>query len=654
MDAFRARQRLSYLLSSVILHPTRMPPSAVLVVRLMQDPLPGAIADQFAAASLPNPAWEKAARARLGVLCAEAARPARSTPPPSTEAVLFADYSELLACLALDLGTGTGVAWWWTSILRRHLAGGFTTQSDAWPRAWAEHPLYVPAAMQLLHERNQAARVLQRITAPQAWQLLRAVSRAFGLADPPTEGATAFANTAGRSPDTPLTRPDHSSTETGTPGTHKHSGAPPERAQRVPSGPHHMTTSPWEPYLATHAVPYGLGIEQHALLGLSLLLHRAPTQAASAHFAPRFRSWLAQERSRANTSAEYNTGSARRSSAAGTITVQQCPAVQIGDADMPIQLSPSSRQDGTGPPNKPGTARNQTSPNAAAQAEPGTHQQPPSIPAANSNGASAPNVQDDTDDASSALQEIDATDPQIQFEGGCPTSLGGIFYLTHLLLRSDLILFDVNLRGWALLELLARCLLYHEWKTVADDTIWEALALLDLREANTHPGADLTAQTTYAAPETWLRGLQPSKRYARFRHERLELWHHEGFLTLDTTEPGRAASCTRITPELRRRFRRDASVCASGLDLTPELRRFLHFLLPYVRWRLRRALGETNLTDVLRCPATLYVTHSHVDLVMGMNQISLPARIAGLDADPGWTPELGRVIKFHFVDRGAL
>src|SRR5579862_7462093 len=89
MDASRARQRLSYLLSSVTLRPTRMPPSAVLVVRSMQDPLPGAIADQFAAASSPNPAWEKAAQARLGVLCAEAARPARSTPRPSTEAVLF-------------------------------------------------------------------------------------------------------------------------------------------------------------------------------------------------------------------------------------------------------------------------------------------------------------------------------------------------------------------------------------------------------------------------------------------------------------------------------------------------------------------------------------------------------------------------------------
>jgi hypothetical protein len=43
------------------------------------------------------------------------------------------------------------------------------------------------------------------------------------------------------------------------------------------------------------------------------------------------------------------------------------------------------------------------------------------------------------------------------------------------------------------------------------------------------------------------------------------------------------------------------------------------------------------------------VTATHVDLVMPMNEISVPVRLAGLDANPGWVPELGRVVTFHFV-----
>jgi hypothetical protein len=56
--------------------------------------------------------------------------------------------------------------------------------------------------------------------------------------------------------------------------------------------------------------------------------------------------------------------------------------------------------------------------------------------------------------------------------------------------------------------------------------------------------------------------------------------------------------------------------------------------------------------EVLLRPGTLYVSATHVDVVMGMKQVSLPVRLAGLDANPGWVPELGRVVTFHFVQEG--
>lgn len=59
--------------------------------------------------------------------------------------------------------------------------------------------------------------------------------------------------------------------------------------------------------------------------------------------------------------------------------------------------------------------------------------------------------------------------------------------------------------------------------------------------------------------------------------------------------------------------------------------------------------AESNYTELLLRPAVIYTTRTHVDVVMPLDAIWLPARRAGLDASPGWVPDLMRVILFHFV-----
>ena len=634
MDAPAARQRLSYLLSSATLRPSRMSPSGVLVVRSMRDPLPGAIAKDLASAAIPNPAWERAALGRLDALCISAARPARSAVGSAAEAVLFADQSELLACLALDLSTGGGTAWWWKSILRSHLARGFGVSPEVWLRVWAEHALYVPAAVELLEAKKVAVRVLERITPSQAWGLLLVVASAFGI---PLTALRADCDDVG-----PLLATGNGgstsqgvSDESGLPAVTGESDTPAGQEQPTgSSGCHQTVTAPWEPYVASNAVPGTLGLERRALLGLSLLLHRAPRKMDGPRFVAHFRAWLSNERALRGASDPDGVTSPSDYSPPG-------PRAQ----DRSGTRVPSTID-------RPDTAQNPAGLGAASKA---TQAQTDAHLDANESNT---DIHGDIQPAPLVLNEASRAEAQFLFEDGCQTRLGGVFYLVHLLLRSDLLSFEVNLRGWALLELLARCLLYHEWEEVAEDPIWDALALLDLREPGTLPGADFTPLAAYEAPESWYRGLNDSKRYARFRSDRLEVWHAEGFLALDSTTAihtasTEAATYARLTHQQRRAFRNGASVCAPGLDLSPQLRRFLHFLLPYVRWRLRRALGDTSLTDALRRTGRLYITPNHVDLVMRMKQISVPVRIAGLDANPGWTPELGRIIKFHFDDGGG-
>jgi hypothetical protein len=47
-------------------------------------------------------------------------------------------------------------------------------------------------------------------------------------------------------------------------------------------------------------------------------------------------------------------------------------------------------------------------------------------------------------------------------------------------------------------------------------------------------------------------------------------------------------------------------------------------------------------------PGRLYVTSSHVDLVISLDHADLSVRASGLDRDPGWLPAYGRVVYFHF------
>jgi hypothetical protein len=627
VDPSVARLRLSHLLSSVLLQPPAMPPSAVLVVRSMQDPLPGRIAKEFASTAAPSAEWESAARSQLGALYARAARPAAGPVPPSAEAVLFADYGELLACLALDFSATPANSWWWKSALR-HFSSRL---SRDWVEVWAEHPVYVPSALQHLGEQGEAAAVLERITAAQAWRLLHAVVCAFGLSEsdlavnpmmqsqPPLGESQAPASIVTAAP---------------TPTEH--------HDQQKPNSEHTggALHPPWEFYVEASSIPVQLGVARRALLGISLLLRRAPRVASSAAFALRLRSWLVAERERENRPAD---GDASSSAAQALPAIWVQPQVEDKKvSESPVRVSDSRpvepAAETTVADASPLVSREKSSPPVS---DPKSGGELPLLPATRSSA-------DPT--AENAREQS-----QLQLANGCRTSLGGILYLIHFLRQSQLLGFETGLGGWALLELLARCLLGRAFTVVADDPIWTALTLLDGRAPGAPAGDGFHPQLVYEAPDSWGLGLASPTHYVRFRSTRMEIWHPEGFLLLDSQDHAHLAKfspLTRLTRQ-QQRIRRDvAQVSPVDLPLSPELRRFLHFILPYARWRLHAALQEMSLPEALLRAGTLYISRTHIDLVMGMPQISVPVRIAGLDANPGWIPELGRVITFHFVQEG--
>ena len=76
---------------------------------------------------------------------------------------------------------------------------------------------------------------------------------------------------------------------------------------------------------------------------------------------------------------------------------------------------------------------------------------------------------------------------------------------------------------------------------------------------------------------------------------------------------------------------------------------WLNTARPAVQEHISERLEEQGVfTEALHDPATIYVTRTHVDVAFSIEQIRLEFRAAGLDRDPGWVPELGRVVAFHY------
>ncbi len=65
--------------------------------------------------------------------------------------------------------------------------------------------------------------------------------------------------------------------------------------------------------------------------------------------------------------------------------------------------------------------------------------------------------------------------------------------------------------------------------------------------------------------------------------------------------------------------------------------------------RLCRRLTKLGLRALVRRPARVAVTRTHVDVFMSLANVDTRIRRAALDADPGWVPWLGRAIFFHYT-----
>jgi hypothetical protein len=596
------RARVQRVLDAAALEPPGMPTSAVLVVRSLADPLPGRLAPR--PGDLRAPAeWESALRGALADQWRTAARPARGPVPAGAGAVYFADTAEMIAAFARDAAAGDVVRWWWRALLKG-LPGGPVAALTA---LWAREARHVPAAIEHLAATGDAARVLSAFAPPQVARILAAVAVAWEatalLAAPPSADPLPAAP--------PLTTLTTNAADREDAHHPPASGAPSVSASHAPAAP------PWSGFLPPAAVPRDLAPEQAALLGVCLLLHRAPHVARGGGFVARFVRW------RAETAA---SPSAARPSPAPP---QPRPARAESRPPAPADRASAERMESPASPESLAPDETSADRETRADAHPSPVVDPPAAPppaestarGATDRSAGPPIV----DGSESAAREADAWEVRVweapAEEARAASAACGVFYLVNVLrsLRFHRLLdehFEVRptIGGWGWIELVARALLGPRAGGLADDPVWRVLAELDGREPDALPGGGFRPAWTETLPDAWidLFGGDP---------------------------PAPAPSPPLGMPRV-----------------SADLRRFLDLVVPVIRARIAAALAAAGAdpdepleTSIIRRMGTVEATRTHVDVRMALDQVTLPARMAGLDASPGWMPELARVVTFHFA-----
>jgi hypothetical protein len=625
-DPLLARLRLENLLGNAEVRLSGLPPSAILCLRTLHDPMPGTLRLSGYSSRLPQQ-WELALTAALEDHVRHAVRPLVQPVPANAEAVLFVDRAEMLACLALDWAKGMlGYHWWWRSFLRDY------DEARAIWSVWLDTPHYIPAALAHVAAQGEVVPVVRRLSEKPAADLLGRLLETFNLRDLAAVIAAGFA--AGGS----AFAADSEIPISLQPAREAAPSAGPPRSQRQSSASPTADPAPWADQVPeSHAV--SLTPVHRLLVGISLSLVRDPARVRTRSFALETRRWLHHESAAV---LEQPAAPLPRASAVPPTIGQFEEGVDQDDFS-----SPASAHE---------TAADETRAETA-----------PAPPEHRLEAVETPAQPDDAP-LHRPVEVIgettaDAAEPKSGRDAGTPvdTALGGIFYLlnlgVYLGFYSDYSTpwkQELDLPIWDFVTIVGQELLGD----IPPDPVWGLLAQLAGRGENTPPGQSFVPPDAWHIDPQWLAAFPATPSFDWWAaNKRLRVLHPAGFLVLDTPLDGDPAPLlddarTHYGINLEKNERR-----AFPTPSADPLRRWLDWLMPYIQIRLRRALGLGADDDpapmLCQHHARVYVTPTHLDVLLNLDTLPIEIRLAGLDRSPGWLPAAGRMITFHFEQNGG-
>ena len=529
-DALAVRAQFERALAPVDLHPASLPRSAILCVRALRDcsrRLSFRTAPNFAALNR----WRQTTVAALDTLARGAVRPSRGPVPATAEAVLFADETELLACLALDWCRGRFAEhWWWRSLFANR-------PCLSWTAVWLEQPEFIPAAVELVAEQQEVDSLARNVTSAEARQLLVAVVERFGL----------------REIALVLSRAEVESTTVGTrlaqeitPPSPNEALAPSMASAQVPALAIPVQ-APWQRWVAETELPPDLGVDEQAWLGIALVLQRAPRWARSTEFAAAIHKWII---------ATHGTPNAALGAAKDEpVVFKTAPDTPISELEAQVHVpSDSMRTDeerfASGEVRSVAGPPAMATPSAEALGQAGDSDVPvnridagPLSPIIGPRDAQPSSPLTPRDEFLTATHPLSSLTepfrrPSQPREREIETDFGGVFYLLNAALQLELygdfttpMQPGLALSVWDFLALAGRELAGPEF---AGEPLWQLLAELDGRSDDEAPGTQFDSPACWQVPPDWLKAFpEASVWHWSVDADRMRIEHPEGFTIVD-------------------------------------------------------------------------------------------------------------------------
>ena len=563
------------------------------------------------------------ARATVDELHRTAVRPARSAALGSAaDAVLFADDAELLACLTRDALAGQLNRWYW----RQLGPAGLPRIGAVLTAAWTARARWLPAALAVLPA-EAAVRAVSTLTPGEAAGVRQAMLDAF------TGSATALPRQNG--PDEPAPAAGATTAAGSEPAAAGSEAAATGREPPGTGGP--LVECPAAPWLRWLRLSQPLQPEQEALLGMAIALHAQPALARRPAFVAQAEAWLrlAAHPVTARPVAEVASARARERPtwrAVAPVITPDSVVMSAGPADL---VTPAD-----------GAGRGGLAPVRQVAA-----------PLDEAPAGGAP-------DAAAESACVDPAMAATAWTGGVPSRFASVLYLVNLLGWLDLTAGwpeGAAVGGWAVLELAARHLLTAD-AAPRDDPLWGLLAGLDGREPGTVAETGIGADDPVRLPAAWLRRWTPPRaswEWAGQQGRMLLADQRRGFVVADVPCPagqGAAAAAAEharlhasgVSGSLHPGLPRDASG-PPGPSGTPGWTRWRATVGQFVAWLLA---SRDVQASALAQPGRIAVTRTHVDVMLDLERVDMAARACCLDRDPGWVPDLGRIVLFHFQGGG--
>jgi hypothetical protein len=673
-DALALRLRLERALKGADFNPPGLPASAILCVRRLSDRRAQSPRAR-AGGALAFAEWQRSVAAAVERLARHAASPARGPVPANAEAVIFGDRAELLACLASDWCEEAAPArWWW-----RSLFGGLDAAA-AVLSSWLDAPEHVPAALGRLDAGGKLIPFARALGETGARSIRLRVVERFGL----YEVAAALDSNVG-----------YEERETLTASTRSVADGDADEGARADGERPSTSAAPWLRY-APELRGYDLGRERGCLVGVGLMLLRAPTRVRSPDFSESLRRW----RFDADSTASDVSASSQTPHAVKRLAQHEAKH-EAPTSDFNVGREAPARGESVHAPRGPDEGEAQRLPAAIRVETPrprvehgGDAEDVLSTETDGRLGLNAVEAEAETrpalrqprreerePESESSSWKMTVTDsveadefvpPSSISQARIQTEFGGLFYLVNLGLFLNLygdfttpLAPGLALPLWDFLALLGERLCGAR---VREDAVWGLLSKLTGRGREEPPGRDFAPEDEWRLPPRWLapfRGL----RVWSWSDEggRLRVRHAEGFLVLDV-KLALEGQRRRTTQDVERRLDEELTVYDERTrfnlrrapsvvdDDGPEgggaLARWLGRLIPYVEARLRRALGVRESGEAARLvcehEARVSVTETRLDVTFALERLPVEVRLSGLDRDPGWVPAAGRYVAFNY------